>query len=80
MTQYNTLNVSLPHLQLKRLKSEIKWYSSNVKLSLNVVGDSNDEANFPHKLLLTNTQLSKIHKAFGNGSSGNINLFKNLAV
>ena len=47
-----------------------------MKLSSNVVGDSNDENNFPHKLLLTNTQSSKLRKDFENGSSGNINLSK----
>ena len=42
----------------------------------NVVGDSNDENNFPHELLLTNTQVSKLCKAFSNGSSANIKLSK----
>ena len=32
-------------------------------LSSNVVGDSNDENDFPHKLLLTNTRVSKLRKA-----------------
>ena len=45
-----------------------------LKISSNVVGDSNDENNFPHKLLLTNTQVSKLHKAFSNGSSAYIKL------
>ena len=43
---------------------------------MNVVGDSNDENNFPHKLLLTNTQVSKLRKAFANNSSANIKLSK----
>ena len=43
-----------------------------LKISLNVVGDSNEENNFPHKLLLTNTQVSKLCKAFTNNSSTNI--------
>ena len=47
-----------------------------LKNSSNVVGDSNDENNFSHKLLLTNTQVSKLRKAFANGSSANINLSK----
>ena len=47
-----------------------------MKLSSNVVRDSNDENNFPHKLLLTDTQVSKIRKAFTNGSSANIKLSK----
>ena len=46
------------------------------KISSNVVGDSNDENNFPHKLLLTNTQVSKLRKAFANNSSANIKLSK----
>ena len=47
-----------------------------LKLSSNVVGDSNDENNFPHKLLLTNTQASRLCKAFVNNSSANIKLSK----
>ena len=34
-----------------------------------MVDDSNDDINFPYKLLLTNTEFSRIHKAFANGSS-----------
>ena len=43
---------------------------------MNVVGESNDENNFPHKLLLTNTQVSEICKAIENCSSANIKLAK----
>ena len=43
-------------------------------LSLNVVSNSNDKTNFSHKLLSTNTQVSKIHKAFANGSTANIKI------
>ena len=62
----------MSNLQLNKLKSRIK-NSTNVTLnpSSNVVGDSNDETNFPHKLLSTNIQVSKIRKAFANGSSAN---------
>ena len=45
-----------------------------MKISLNVVSDSNDENDFLHKLLLTNTQVSKLRKAFANNSSANIKL------
>ena len=77
MTQYNTLNVKLSNSQLK-LKSGIKNGSEvTLKLSSNAVGDSNDENNFLHKLLLTNTQVSKLRKPFGNNSSANIKLSKN---
>ena len=36
-----------------------------------MVGNSNVEPNILHKLLLTITQVSKIRKAFANGSSAN---------
>ena len=49
--------------QLNKLKSEIKkGLQVTLNLSLNVVRDSNDETNFPHKLSLTDTQVSKISK------------------
>ena len=47
-----------------------------MKLSSNFVGDSNDENNFPHKLLLTNTQVSMLRKGFVNISSAKIKLSK----
>ena len=47
-----------------------------MKLSSNVAGDSNNGNNFPHKLLLTDTQTSKLRKAFANNSSVNIKLSK----
>ena len=37
-----------------------------------MVGGSEDGNNFPHKLLLTNTQISRICKAFVNGLSVNL--------
>ena len=60
MTQYNTSNVKL----------------SNSQLSSNLIENSNNETNFPHKLLLTNTQVSKTREAFANGSSANIKFSK----
>ena len=41
-----------------------------------MIGDVNDETDFPRKLLLTNTQVSRLHKALANNSSTNINLSK----
>ena len=65
MTQYNTLNVKWSNSQLNKLKSVIKNGTEvTLKLSSNVVGDSNDENNFPQKLLLTNKQVSKFCKWF----------------
>ena len=76
MTQYNILNVKLSNSQLNKLKSGIKNGTEiNSKLLSNVVGDSNDENIFPHKLLLlTNTQGLRLRKAFANNSSANIKL------
>ena len=77
MTQYDTLNVKLSNSQLNKLKQRIKNGTEvTLKLASNVVGDSNDENNFPHKLLLTNTQVSKLCKAFANDLSANIKLSK----
>ena len=65
MTQYNTLNVRLSNLQLNKLKSGIKNGTEvTLKLSSYVVGNSHDKTNFPHKLLITNIQVSKIRKVF----------------
>ena len=65
--------------QFDKLKSEIKNSTEiTLKISSNVVGDSNDENNFSHKLLLTNTQVSRLCKAFANGSSANIKLSETL--
>ena len=77
ITRYVTLNIKLSNLQLNQLKSGIKNGTEVTLDSLsNTVGDSNDKNNFLHKLLLTNTQVSKLCKAFANGSSANIKLSK----
>ena len=41
-----------------------------------MVGNSNDNTNFPHELLLTNRQVANIRKAFANHSSTDITLSK----
>ena len=41
-----------------------------------MIGNSDDEANFPHKLLLTNRQVANICKAFANHASTDIKLSK----
>ena len=41
-----------------------------------MIGDSNDEANFPHRLLLTDRQVFSIRKAFSNNSSADIKFSK----
>ena len=58
MTQYNKLNVKLSISQLNKLKPANKNETEVIlDLSSNIIGDSNDENNFPHKLLVTNTQV-----------------------
>ena len=77
MIQYNTVNVKLPNLQLNKLKCGIiNGTGVILKLSSNIVDDANGENNFPHKLLLTNTQVLKPCKAFANNLSTNIKLTK----
>ena len=77
MTQYNILNIKLSNSQLNKLKSGIKHGTKvTLNLSLNAAGNSNDEIYFPHKLLLTNTQVSRLHKVFANNSAANIKLSK----
>ena len=62
---------------LNKLKSGIKNGTEvTLKLSSNVVGDSNDENNFPYQLLLTNTKVSRLRNAFANNFSANIKLSK----
>ena len=53
-----------------------QYNSLNVKLlkSSNMIGD--DETNFPHKLLLTNSQVANLRKCFANHLSTDIKLSK----
>ena len=77
MTQYNSLNVKLSTSQLNKLKSSIKNETDVVlRISSNMVADSNDNINFPHELLLTNRQVANIRRAFANHSSIDIKLSK----
>ena len=75
MTQYNSLDVKLSNSQLNKLKSAIKSETEVVlRLSSNMIGDSDDKINFPHELLLTNRQLSSLRIAFADKSSTDIKL------
>ena len=77
MIQYNSINVKLSNSQLNKLKSAIKNETDLVlRLSSNMIGNFDDETNFPHKLLLTNIQVAKIQKAFANNLSSIIKLSK----
>ena len=75
MAQYNSSNVKLSNSQLNKFKSAIKNETEVVlRLSSNMIGDN--ETSFAHKLLLTNRQVSNLHKAFANNSSADIKLSK----
>ena len=45
-------------------------------MSSHLSGNFNDETNFPHKLLLTDTYVRRLCKAFANNSSANVELSK----
>ena len=82
MKQQNSLNVKLTALsisnsQLSKLKSTIKNESEVIlRLSSNMIGNSDEETNFPHKLLLTNRQVAYLRKVFANHLSANTKLSK----
>ena len=77
MTQYNSLSVKLSNSQLDKLKSAIK-NETNIflRLSSNIIGNSDDESNFVHKLLLTNRQVANLCRAFAKHTSTDIKLPK----
>ena len=41
-----------------------------------MIGNSDDNTNFPHELLLTNRQVANLRKAFANHTSADIKLLK----
>ena len=77
MTQYNSVNIKLSNSQLNKLKSGIKNETEIVlRLSWNMIVNSNDGANFPHRLLLTNRQVANLCKPFVSYLSNDIKLSK----
>ena len=55
--------------KLNKLKSGIKYGTEvTLNLSSNLIGNFNDGTSFPH----TDTQVSRLRKAFANGPSANI--------
>ena len=77
MTQFNSLNVKLSDSQLNKLKSAIKNKTKVIlRLSSNMIGNTDDKINFPHKSLLTNRQVANLRKAFADKSSTDIKLSK----
>ena len=73
MTKYSTLNVKLSNSLLNKLKSAMQ---NGTEVTLNLlsilIGNSSDQTIFLHKLLITDTQVLRIFKAFGNASTANI--------
>ena len=64
MTQYSSVNGKLSNSQLNKLKLAVKDVTEvTLKLSSKMIGDSNDETNFPQTLLLTDRQVPKFCKA-----------------
>ena len=77
MTQYNSLNIKPSNSQLNKLKSAIKNETDVVlRISSSMVGNSNDNTNFPHKLLLTDRQVANIRKAFSKNLSRDVKFSK----
>ena len=72
MAQCNSLNVKLSNSQLNKLKPAIKNKKAVIKnkteavlrLSQNMIGNSDDETNFPQKLFLINKNVANLRKAF----------------
>ena len=77
MTQYNRLNIKLSNSRWNKLKSVIKNENDvAIRLSPNMIGDTNDKGNFPRELLLTRRQVSSIRKAFADNLSVDIKFSK----
>ena len=58
MAQYNSESEQLTNSQLNKLCSALKYATEvTLKLSSNMICDSNDQTNFPHKVLLTDRQV-----------------------
>ena len=77
MKHYNCLNVKLSNLKFNNLKSAVKNDSQvGLRLSSNMISNSNGGTNFFHKLLLTNRQFENLRKDFANYLSTDIELSK----
>ena len=71
------MNVKLSNSQLDKLTFAIENETDVIlRLSSNMIGNTDDETNLPHKLLLTNRKVSNLRKAFANHTSADIKLSK----
>ena len=67
------MNVKLANSKLNKLKSVIKNETDVVlRLSTNIIGNSDDKTSFPYKLLFTNRKVANLRKAFANHTSTDI--------
>ena len=72
-----SLNIKLSKSHLNKLKSAIKNETDVVlRLSENMIGNSDDETNFPHKLFLANIQVANLRRAFAKQTLTDIKLSK----
>ena len=75
MTQCNSVNIKLSNSQLNNLKSATKNETVvTLKLLLNMIGNLNNNVNYPYKLLSAERQVPKLCKDFANDLSANIKL------
>ena len=65
MTQCNMVNANSSNSQLNKLKLAAKSYTEiTLRISPNMIGNSNDETKFWHKLLLTEKQVVRLRNGF----------------
>ena len=77
MTQYNSLKWKLSNSQLRKLISAIKYETDMIlRVSSNMICNSDDETNFLYKLFLTNRQVANLRRAFATRTSTDIKLSK----
>ena len=69
MTQYNSIKQNYLPNENQQQNPEA---GVTLRLSSNLIGNSNNEANFSHKLLLPNRQVSSLCQAFAMNSSANV--------
>ena len=73
MVEYSKVNVKLPDIQLKKQKIAVKNKPGTIlRISLKLF-NGND---FPHELLLTTRQKTKLRNAFNNNMSTDLKLSK----
>ena len=71
------MNVKLSNSQLNKLKTAIKNETDVIlRLSSNMIGNSDDQTNFPDELLLTNIKVANLRKDIANHTSTDVKLSK----